>query len=345
MRKLLLLIIFLPLISQSQVKYSTSGKKLFKQASDAYRNGNTEEAVRLFEECLKEDDFCAEAHLNLSIIHFHQGNFERSMTYAQNAYNYNRFQPEIYEQLGKNYFQRQQYDSSTFYLKQAVEFGGKSDEIHLYLGQSMLHVGDYSGSVKYLTKVLENNPNDAQLYNDRGSAYYNLGDTEKAEADLKKALDMKIEGAGIYLNLATMALDNDSILVSKGYLAKAEGLAKSTEEKVQVLIIKGQHYIHEGDLENAKSTFSAAFELDKKNATVLTNQAVIAIQQDDYQTAWQKCNLALEQDDELIAAYFNRGIANEMLRRTSDACLDWEQAFILGSEKAEEYLNSPICNE
>ena len=48
---------------------------------------------------------------------------------------------------------------------------------------------------------------------------------------------------------------------------------------------------------------------------------------------------------EMMEAYFNRGIANEMLRNVEDACSDWEQAFILGSEKAEEYLNSPTCNE
>jgi hypothetical protein len=34
-----------------------------------------------------------------------------------------------------------------------------------------------------------------------------------------------------------------------------------------------------------------------------------------------------------------------MLRNVQDACSDWEQAFILGSEIAEEYLNSATCNE
>ena len=46
-----------------------------------------------------------------------------------------------------------------------------------------------------------------------------------------------------------------------------------------------------------------------------------------------------------MEAFYNRGIANEMLRNVEAACADWEEAFILGSEKAEKFLNSPTCNE
>ncbi len=345
MKKLLLLLLLLPLTSFSQGKYSKAGKKYFEQASEAYISGNTEEAERLFKECLREDYNCAEAHLNLSIINYHRGQFDLSMNYARRAYSFNRFQPEVYEQLGKGYFREAKYDSASYFLGQAIEFGGDNLEINLYLGQSLIQTGDYNGSIDLLSKVIAMDPKSSAAYGDRGSAYYNIGEYDKAQADFDQALSLNTGGAGIYLNLATIAMNNDSLDASKNYLEKAEIAAKSNREKVQVLILKGGHYLKAGEWENAESSFNDAFLIDDNDPVILTNQAVVAIHRDDFQTAWEKCNSALEIDGELMAAYFNRGIANEMLRNTADACLDWEQAFILGSEQAEEYLNSPICSE
>jgi Flp pilus assembly protein TadD len=345
MKKLLLLLLLVPLASFSQDDYSKPGKRYFEQASEAYIAGNTVEAERLFKECLKEDYNMAEAHLNLSIINYHKGNFDVAMKYARRAYNFNRFQPEVYEQLAKGHFREADYDSCVHFMNQAIEFGGANQEINLYLGQSLLQTGDYKGSVELLSKVIAASPDNSAAYSDRGSAYYNLGEYDKAQADFDKALEMNTGGAGIYLNLATIAMNSDSLEASMSYLEKAEVAANSNHEKAQVLILKGSHYLKAGDWENAESAFNEAYQFDKYDPVVLTNQAAVAINRDDFQTAWAKCNEALEIDGENMAAYFNRGIANEMLRKTADACLDWEQAFILGSEQAEEYLNSPICNE
>jgi hypothetical protein len=32
-----------------------------------------------------------------------------------------------------------------------------------------------------------------------------------------------------------------------------------------------------------------------------------------------------------------------MLKDLAGACADWQDAFILGSENAEQYINSPAC--
>jgi len=45
-----------------------------------------------------------------------------------------------------------------------------------------------------------------------------------------------------------------------------------------------------------------------------------------------------------MEAFFNRGIAKEMLKDLDGACADWHDAFMLGSENAEKYVNSPACS-
>jgi hypothetical protein len=55
------------------------------------------------------------------------------------------------------------------------------------------------------------------------------------------------------------------------------------------------------------------------------------------------CDKALTLNPEYMEAFFNRGVAKEMLKDLKGACADWEDAFFLGSENAEKYINSPAC--
>ena len=345
MKKIVVLLLLCPLLSLAQSKYSGVGKKLFKQATQAYSEGNIDEAVRLFKDCINQDPNFAEAHLNLATINYYRGRFDLALSYAKRAYNYNRYQPEVYVQLGKAYFQNGQYDSCVTMLSTAVtEFNNETEDVFLHLAKALNKVGNYQQAIVYLDKVIEQNPKSGAAYNERGISDFNNGDFESATADFNQALSLIPGEAGIYTNLANLAIANEDVEQAMEYIEKAKETA-TNKEQVQLLILQGNFYRASGDIENAENAYNRAFELDNNNAVVLNNQASIFIDKDNYKAAWEKSNRALELNNEMMEAYFNRGIANEMLRKTEEACLDWEQAFILGSEKAEEYLNSPTCAE
>ena len=339
------MVVFFPAFVHGQSKYSSAGKKFFRQATEAYVAGNVDAAIGFFEECVDTDPNFAEAYLNLASIYYHRGYFEKALECAQNAYAHNRYQPEVYVELGKSYFQNGNYDSSVVMLTRAVtEFNNTSDDVYLHLAKSLTRTGDNEKAIEFLEKILAKNPNHAAALNERGTAYFNLGDNENALADFNAALEQAPGEAAIYSNLASLAMATGDSLALQENLAKAMEIATSSE-KINLLLLKGNIQVASGSLADAEATFAEAFAIDKGNVAVLVNQAALFISRDDYEKAWLKCNDALEIDNQNMEAYFNRGIANEMLRRTEDACLDWEQAFILGSEIAEEYLNSPTCTE
>ena len=109
--------------------------------------------------------------------------------------------------------------------------------------------------------------------------------------------------------------------------------------------MQGNYYHEKGDLDNAEKSFNEAFELDQSSAVVLTNQAAVMIDKENFEGAIEKCTEAIDLDGTQTEAYFNRGIAYEMMRKTEEACSDWEEAFIMGAVKAEDYHNIPTCNE
>ncbi len=345
MRWILAVFCIVPLVATGQSKYSSAGKRLFRQATDAFNAGDIDEAIGYFEDCVAEDPNFAEAHLNLSAIHYSQSDFSGALESARSAYKYNRYQPEIYVSLGKAFYQNRMYDSASVVLSRAVsEFGNKSEDVYLHLAKSLTRTGENTQAIEYLNLILESSPNNAAALNERGTAYFNEGDFENATIDLNSALLAAPGNATIYTNLASLAIEMGDSALAESSIQKALETATKTE-KVQVLILQGNIQFSGGNHDAASEIFDEAFLLDNENEAVLVNQSSILLEKEEYQLAWEKCNQALDLNNQSMQAYFNRGIANEMLRRTDDACLDWEQAFVLGSEKAEEFLNSPACAE
>ena len=63
----------------------------------------------------------------------------------------------------------------------------------------------------------------------------------------------------------------------------------------------------------------------------------------NYKEAVTACDKAIGIDDDYGYAYYNRGLANEMLREETKACQDWQKAAELGIESANTYYNNSDC--
>ena len=344
MKQLLLLAVFLPVTLIAQNKRSLSVRKLFDQGVELYNAGKPDEALHSFEQCVSEDPTFSEAYLNISFIYLDRKDYAKALENSKSALKNNRFQPGIYTQTGKCFYYLEEYDSSIFYLKQGISFGAKNESDYLYLAKSQASVEQYRESTFNFSKAIEINPNNVSAFNERGSAYFNLGEYELARADFEKAIQLNPQSISSITNLANVLLVLDENDLALEYIDK--GIANASgNNRVQLLILKGNYYKNTGNLEQASQAYEEAYTLDQENAVILNNQASVLIDLEDYEGALAKCNMALEIQPEMMEAYFNRGIAHEMLRNVEEACIDWEQAFILGSELSEEYLNSPICNE
>jgi len=69
----------------------------------------------------------------------------------------------------------------------------------------------------------------------------------------------------------------------------------------------------------------------------LCNRAAIYHLQENYTAALVDLEQALKLQPSNATALLNRGITREMLRDVDGACKDWQKAYKLGMEKANEY--------
>jgi tetratricopeptide (TPR) repeat protein len=344
MRRLLIILFFLPLSLQAQVKYSSEAKKLYTNGVKEYKSNHLIAALTLFNQCVILEPVYSEAYLNISNIEYGRSKFNEALSAAKQAYHNNKFEASIYTQLGKCYYRTGNADSAAFFIGKGVSLGSNGEFDYLFLGKSQAVIENFDASLLNLDKVIAINDKNIEAFNAKGGVYFAMGEFEQAEIEYKKALALNAESPAVLANLANSMLIQKKNAEALGYIEKGIAVAND-QQKVELLVLSGSLHHTKGELDEAGKMFQQAYDLDQSNVVVLNNQAAIFLDQDKYQSAINKCNEALAIQPEMMQAYFNRGIANEMLRNVVNACSDWEQAFILGSEIAEEYLNSATCNE
>jgi len=70
----------------------------------------------------------------------------------------------------------------------------------------------------------------------------------------------------------------------------------------------------------------------------MNNLGNVYTKQQEYLKAIEMYNAAIELDDQYADAFLNRGFARELTGDLDAACSDWQMAFSLGIQEAEQYL-------
>jgi tetratricopeptide (TPR) repeat protein len=343
MNKLILCLLLFPSLVFAQSNH-LAAKKVFKQAETAFENGNLANATVLFKECLKLDTSYVEAYYNLAQIEYKNKNYNKSIGYGSEAISLKASQSLVYSVVGQSYFMLENYDSSSYFFKRSLLYSeGNAIDYAMY-ASSENKLKKFEKGMALANIAIDKDDSNANYYIVRGNSYFGIKDFDNAEADYLKAESINSENNDVNKSLANLYIATGNSKFAEEYIKK--GIEKSNDsEKLSFLILQGNYYQSIGEFYKAKESFEEAYKLDSQSPIVLTNQSAVLIDLGDYEGAVAKSTEAIDVDPTMYEAYFNRGIANEMLRNTSQACSDWEEAFIMGAVKAEEYLNSPTCNE
>ena len=84
--------------------------------------------------------------------------------------------------------------------------------------------------------------------------------------------------------------------------------------------------------------------MNKEYAFAYNNMAGAHIKLEQFKEAVDAATKAIQIDKEFGYAYYNRGVAQEMLRNEIQACEDWVTASSLGVNLAETYYQNNSCS-
>lgn len=216
----------------------------------------------------------------------------------------------------------------------------KHPEAYYYKGLLAYQIADYDEAIKDYTGAIEAKSDYAYAYNDRASAKRAKSDYAGAIADYEKALSLNPSLTFIYNNLGS------AYRLNKNYPKAIECYSKAMAEKPDYLVAlnnRGAAKLENGNLNEAKKDFEDVLLKDPKNSSAFNNLASVAIKQKDYKKAKDMATKAIELNASNGPAYFNRGIARQMLHDEEGSCGDWKKASDLGVSAAKTFMNTD-CN-
>jgi len=102
---------------------------------------------------------------------------------------------------------------------------------------------------------------------------------------------------------------------------------------------RGATYFEDNDFRSARIDFESVIKFDPDNSFAFNNLASIALKEKDYKKAMELSTKSILLNPKNGPAYYNRGIASQMLRDENGCCLDWKKALKLGVEGAQNLIN------
>lgn len=280
-------------------------------AQTLYDNKQYADAVAVYDDIIKIDDQHADAYVKRALANIAMGNIEKAQLDLKRAEPLMQTPTGAYYQAsGLTYRANKQFD-------QALEAFSKA----LTIGES------------------------STLFAQRAWVNYDLHDLDAAEADLVSALALDAGNADIFWLKAQMAAD------AGGYqdaIDNADRALKIDKSLADAQAIKGyaMYKLASTDAGSSTNNIDTAYkkELDaalkiEKTAVVYDYIGRVALDEGDYQTAYDNFTKAIEIDNRNARVQNDSAMALYKLGKNEEALVDANTAITLDAEVAEYYYN------
>ena len=249
------LVLFL-FLTTFQSADTTSGLQYYQRAYALQQQGDSEAAIRSYEQALtradlKESDR-AGVLINLAILRKNKGQYDRALEHAFDALGYTRDSTRsrssalnniaaIYFLTG-DYSKALEYDQKTLAIRRIIAYEKGVAMSLSNISNIFIAVEQYDSAVAYLNRGLQiseelnNLPLIARLHNNLGLAHLNLNHYEEAQHHLSRALTLKQQ------NQLTASLPYTYRLL--GVLATKQGHEKLAAQYLhETIALSEQHQI------------------------------------------------------------------------------------------------------
>lgn len=290
----------------------------FRQASEAMRKGNLEEAADGFAAVAKTAPVFAEAHLNLGLVREEQGRHEEAVTSLQKALS---LKPRLH---GAN----------------------------LFLGIAHLHLGQLDAAVATIQKETAAYPKDAQPWMWLGIVRLAQENPELAAVALDKAAQLAPDNIDIlyHRGRAHLLVSNSSYrkmfevdphswrvrqIMAQANAEADRHLDAITEYQAAIKLAPTQPGLHEelgseyrnlGKSQEAEEAFLRELEIDPGNVLAKYKLGVITVEKGDGAKGKQLIEEALRQKPGLLHSDYNLGRAEMLLGNNVAATEHLERA-------------------
>ncbi|HLV41606.1 MAG TPA: tetratricopeptide repeat protein [Brumimicrobium sp.] len=317
------------------------------EAQEAYNEGtlafeykNYSKAISDFKRAIEISPTFLQAHTNLAYTYLADNKIELAEKQFLHITAVNDTVHSPFFELGTLAELKDSMELAINYYTKAI--GRKKNERKYYYqrGIQYFKLAQYDKAIEDFSKVILIDNRFADAYNDRGSAYKLNGNIDKAIEDYSRAADLDKKSGIAYNNLGSLYREQ------KDYDRAIKAYDKAIlidQNNFLAWNNRGYAKFDSGNHQDALSDFKRVNLLKPDYAMAYNNIAGVYMEMENYEQVVAFSTKAIEKDENLGAAYYNRAIANEMLRNEFESCQDLYKAADLGIRIAEEYYTTNGC--
>src|SRR5882672_8685955 len=290
----------------------------FRQASEAMRAGNLDEAVAGFSSVVKQAPTFSEAHFNLGLAYAELGrhneaivSFEKALALKPKLRGANLF-------LGVAHYKLNQFDTALADLKKEAVAYPKDAGAWMWLGVVDLARDHPEEAAEALDKAAKLAPNDVDILYHRGRAHLLVS---KNSYSRMFATDPKSWRVHQVLAQANAEADH-----STDAIAEYEEAIKLAPTQPGLHEELGSEYRNAGKPQEAEAAFLQELEIDPYNVLARYKLGVLAVERNDGAQAKKLIEEALRQKPGLRHADYNLGRAEMQIGNDAVAADHFQQA-------------------
>ena len=290
----------------------------FRQASDAMRQGNLDQAGDGFAAVVKEAPTFAEAFMNLGLVREEQGRHEEAIADFQKAL---QFKPRLRGAslfLGIAEYRISRLDASVAALRKETTVSPKDANVWMWLGIVALEKGDGEEAVRALDEAVKLSPGNVDILYHRGRAHLFVSKDSYArmfKADPKSWRVRQI--------LAEANGDADRHMDAIAEYQAAIQLAPNEPRLHEEL---GSEFRIAGKMPEAEEAFRKELEIDPDNVVAKYKLGVLLTEKGDAAQGKQLLEAALKVRPGLRNSDYNLGRAEMLLGNDAAAAEQFQRA-------------------
>jgi tetratricopeptide (TPR) repeat protein len=302
--------------SSAQVAPDVAEK--FRDASEAMRSGNLDEATAGFAAIVKQAPTFAEAHFNLGLVREEQGHhdeaiasFEKALSLKPRLHGANLF-------LGVAHYKLNQFDQALAALRKEATAYPKDAGAWMWLGVVALAKDRPEEAAEALDKAAQLAPADVDILYHRGQAHLLVSKNSYAkmfEADPKSWRVRQV-----------LAQANAEAERHTDAIAEYEAAIKLAPKQPGLHEELGSEYRNAGKPQEAEAAFLQELEIDPYNVLARYKLGVLAVERNDGAKAKELIEAALRQKPGLRHADYNLGRAEMQIGNDTVAAEHFQQA-------------------
>jgi len=313
-RLLLLLVVAVPVRAQLTAASETQ----FRQASEAMRQGQLDQAADGFSSIVKASPTFAEAYLNLGLVREEQGrhpeaidNFQKALQLKPRLRGANLF-------LGVAQFRSNQMDSAIVALRKETAAYPKDANAWMWLGVAELEKGDGQGAADALDRAAKLSPDNVDILYHRGRAHLFVSNDSYSRMFKADPKSWRIR--------QLLAESNASAERHIDAIAEYEAAIKLAPNEPRLHEDLGTQYRLAGKTQEAEQAYLKELEIDPQNITAQYKLGVLAIENGDAARGKSLIEAALRVKPDLQHSDYNLGRAEMLLGNDAAAAQHFERA-------------------